>query len=148
MTWEEHTAELKRIREACEQNQSRLPGSIYAVVMDYINALEDDRYCKGEDPYGFLWSVVSYYTDLAPNPAECNPAGCPTTVREASKRLRACEQTEWQSGRLLGYADWIQVHGWEAVNPQVADELRRSYHNAGIDPEAIDFLAEPGGTTS
>ncbi len=144
MTWDEHIAELRRIREACEQNQSRFPHIIYKVIMGYLDALEVDRYCKGEDPYRFLWSQVSYYTDFTPNPAECNSAGYPTTVREASKRLRAWEQTEWQAGRLLGYADWIQVHGWEAVNPQVADELRRSYHNAGIDPEAINFLAEPG----
>lgn len=143
MTWEEHFAELKHLRKACEQNQSRFPRIIYKVIMGYLDALEADRYCKGEDPYKFLWSQVLYYTDFTPNSAECNSAGYPTTVREASKRLRGWEQTEWQVGRLLGYADWIQVHGWKAVNPQAADELRRSYHNAGIDPEAIDFLAEP-----
>jgi hypothetical protein len=42
---------------------------------------------------------------------------------------------------LLGYADWIQVHGWEAVDPRVAEELQSEYRNAGVDPLAIDFLS-------
>lgn len=111
MTWDEHFAELKRIREHCEQNSSLIPKIIYQVVMRCLDALEQDRFCKGKDPYKSLWMIVSSYTDLQPNPAECNAEGYPTTVREAGKRLRAYEPTSWQSGRLLGYADWIQVHG-------------------------------------
>lgn len=144
MTWDEHLAELQRIRDACEQNQQRVPRIIRGLVLSYLAALETDRWCKGDNPYGFLWSTISYYTDLEPNPAECNAQGYPTTVREAGKRLRAYEPTSWQTGRLLGYADWIQVHGWQAVDPRVAEELRSEYLHAGIDPEAIDFLEKPG----
>lgn len=145
MTWEEHLTELKRIREVCEQNQPLLPDIAYRMIMNRLDALEVDRYCKGENPYAFLWGMLSSYTDLEPNPAECNLEGYPTTLREATKRLRAYEPTRWQIDRLLGYADWIQVHGWEAVDPRVAEELRSAYHNAGIDPEAIDFLGKPVG---
>jgi len=143
MTWEEHLTELQRIHEACEHNQPLLPHSTYRMLMKHLAALEVDRYCKGEDPYRFLWGMSSLYTDFAPNPAECNAEGYPTTLREASKRLRSYEPTRWQVDRLLGYADWIQVHGWQAVDPAVSDELRRSYQNAGIDPQAIDFLWLP-----
>ncbi len=110
-------------------------------VMKRLAALEVDRYCKGEDPYGFLWGTLTFYTDFEPNPAECNSEGHPTTLREASKRLRAYEPTSRQTDRLLGYADWIQVHGWEAVDPRVAEELQSEYRNAGVDPLAIDFLS-------
>jgi hypothetical protein len=112
-------------------------------INKYLDALEVDRYCKGENSYGFLWGMLSYFTDFEPNPAECNAQGYPTTLREASKRLRAYEPARWQMERLLGYADWIQVRGWQGVDPRVADELRSTYRNAGIDPEAIDFLWEP-----
>ena len=111
MTWEEHLTELQRIHEACEHNQPLLPHSTYRMLMKHLAALEVDRYCKDEDPYRFLWGMSSLYTDFAPNPAECNAEGYPTTLREASKRLRSYEPTRWQVDRLLGYADWIQAHG-------------------------------------
>ncbi len=141
MTWEEHIAELKRIREFCQRNEFVMPRITFMFVINRLAALEVDRYCKGEDPYGFLWGMLSFYTDFEPNPAECNSEGHPTTLREAGKRLRAYEPTSWQTDRLLGYADWIQVHGWEAVDPRVAEELQSEYRSAGVDPLAIDFLS-------
>ena len=84
--------------------------------------------------------MLSFYTDFEYNPAECNSEGYPTTIREASKRLWAYAPARRQTDRLLGYADWIQVNGWQAVDPKVAAELRSVYRDAKIDPSAIEFL--------
>ena len=137
MTWEEHLAELNKIHELCEQHQRLLPDVIYQSHMEYLAALKVDRWCNGDNP-----------TDLESNLAGYRSQSFPVTVREAEKRLRAYEPTRWQITRLLGYASWIQLHGWQAVEPKVAEQLRSEYAHAGIDAEAIDFntpLSETSG---
>jgi len=61
------------------------------------------------------------------------------TWRSADIKLRDFGYPSGVVSRMIQYASFIQVRGWDALGPDQEQDLRKKFDDAGVDPMRIDF---------